>query len=79
MTSFGRQLDFYDVIFTYGIATLTIDGVTSLLQLLDVKNIRKHTRFSLNKSCGELRQSVQDGGIVLDYEGFVHIINLFVC
>ena len=26
---------------TYGIVTLTIDGVTSFLQLLDVQNVRK--------------------------------------
>ena len=60
----------------YGIVTLTIDGVTSFLQLLDVQNVHKYTRFSLNKSCGK---SLQDGGIVIDYEGFVHIFNLFVC
>ena len=54
MTSFGRQLDFHDVIFAYDILTLTIDGVTSLLQLLDVQNMRKTTRFSLNKSYGKL-------------------------
>ena len=27
--------------FTYGIIKLTIDGVTSFLQLLDVQNVRK--------------------------------------
>ena len=35
---------------TYGIVTLTIDGVTSFSQLLDVKIVRNDTRFSLNKS-----------------------------
>ena len=47
------------------------------LQLLDVQTVRKNMRFSLNKSCGKFWQSVQDGGIVIDYEGFVHISNLF--
>ena len=60
-------------------SSITIDGVTSFSQLLDVQNVRKITRFSLNKSCGKLNQSVEDGGIVIDYEGFVHISNLFVC
>ena len=63
---------------TYGIVTLKIDGVTSFLQLLDVQNVRKNTRFSLNKSCGKFLQSVQDGGIVINYEGFVHIL-IFLC
>ena len=64
---------------TYGIVTLTIDGVTSFLQQLDVKNVRINTHFSLNKSCGKFWQSVKDGGIVIFYEGFVHIFNHFVC
>ena len=64
---------------SYDIVTLTIDGVMSFLQLLDVQNIRKNTRFSLNKNCGKFCQSVQDGGLVIDYERFVHIFNLFVC
>ena len=34
-------------------------------------------RFSLNKSCGKFWQSDQDGRIVIDYEGFVRIFNLF--
>ena len=63
----------------YGIVTLTIDGITSFLQLFDVQNVRKNTRFSLNKSCGKFCQSLQDGGIVIYYEGFVYIFNLFVC
>ena len=64
---------------TYGIVTLKIYGVTSFLQLLDVQNVRKNRHFSLNKSCGKFWQFVQDGRIVIDYEGFVHIFNLFVC
>ena len=64
---------------TNGIVTLTIDGVTSILQLLDVQIVRKNMRFSLNKGCGKFLQSVQDDGIAIDYEGFVHIFNLFVC
>ena len=63
---------------TYCIVMLT-DGVTSFLQLLDAQNLCKKMRFSLNKSCGKFWQSVEDGGIVIDYEGFVHIFNLFVC
>ena len=55
---------------------LTIDGVTSFLQLFDVQNVRTNTSFSLNKSCGKFWQYVQDGEIVIDYEGFVHIFNL---
>ena len=64
---------------SYCIETLTIDGVTSILQLLDIQNVRQNTRYSLGKSCGKFLQSVQDGGIFIDYEGFVHIFNLFVC
>ena len=53
MTSFGRQFEFHDVIIIYRIVKLTIDGVMSFLQLLDVQNVRKNTRFSLNKSWGK--------------------------
>ena len=49
---------------------LTIDGVTSFLQLLDGQNVCKNTRFSLNKS---FWQCVQDGGIVIDYEVFIFL------
>ena len=63
----------------YGIVTLTIDGVTSFLQLLDVHYVRKSTRFNLNKNIGIFWQSVQDGVIGIVYAGFVHIFNLFVC
>ena len=64
---------------TYGIVTLAINGVTSFLQLLDVHNVYKFMRFSPDKSCGKFLQSVQDGRIVIDYDGFVHIFNHFVC
>ena len=64
---------------TYGTVTLIIDGVTSFSKLLDIKNAGKNMRFSLNKSSGKFRQSDQDGGIVIDYEGFVRVFNLFVC
>ena len=40
MTSCGRQFEFHDVIYyyiSYGTVTLTIDDLTSFLQLLDVK------------------------------------------
>ena len=60
-------------------SSITIDGVTSNLQLWDVQNERKNTSFSLNKSCGKFWQSIQDGGTVIDYEGFVHIFNLLLC
>ena len=33
----------------YGIVMLTIEGVTSFLQLLDVQYVRKNICFSLNK------------------------------
>ena len=57
----GQGTDQHDVIWvaslifmtpstTYGIETLTIDGVASFLQLLDVQNVRKYMRFSLNNS-----------------------------
>ena len=62
---------------TYGIVTLTIDGVMSFSQLLDIKNVGKNMCFSLNKSCGKFRQSIQDGRIVIDFEGFVRIFNIF--
>ena len=61
---------------TYGIVMLTIDSVTLFLQPLDVQNVCKNTYFSLNKSCGKCWQSVQEGGIIIDYEGFVHIFNI---
>ena len=50
---------------TNGIVTLTIDGVTSFLQLHDVQNIRKNMRFNLNKGCWKLCV------MAIDYEGFV--------
>ena len=37
---------------TYGIVTLTIDGITSFLQLLDVQNVHKYTSYRLNKVAG---------------------------
>ena len=49
-----------------GIVKLTIDGIMSFLQLLDVQNMR----FSLKKGCRKFSQSVQDSGIAIDYEGF---------
>ena len=49
----GLGTDRYDVIYHKHIVALTIDGVTSFLQLLDVQKIRKNMRFSLNKGCGK--------------------------
>ena len=72
----GLGMDQCDVIL-FITSSITLDGVTSFSQLLDVQNVRENTRFSLNKSCGKFWQSFQDSGIVIDYEGFVHIFNLF--
>ena len=63
---------------TYGIVTVTLDGVRSFLQLLNAQNVPKNTRFSLNKSCGKFKQSVQDGGIVIEFKRFVYIFNLLL-
>ena len=53
MTSFYHQFDFFMMSFiTYGIVTLTIDDVTSFLQLSDIQNVRKNTCFSLIKRSG---------------------------
>ena len=47
----------------YSLLTLTTDGVTSFLQLMEIQNVCENTHFSL-----------QDGGI----EGFVHIFLYFL-
>ena len=60
----------------YSIATLTIDGIRSFLQLLDVQNVHKKTSFSLNNIW--VGNSVQDGRFAIDYEGLIHIFNLFM-
>ena len=57
----------------HSLVTLTIDGVTSFLQLTDVQNVRNNTRFRPNKSYGRCKHSVQNGGFVIDSEAFVHI------
>ena len=41
VTSLGRQFDFMTSSIPYSIVTLTMDGVTSFLQRLDVQNVRK--------------------------------------
>ena len=78
MTSFGSQFDFHDV--NYHIWHCNVDKRWRIvvLQLLYVHYVCKSTCFSLNKNSGKFRQSVQDGDIVIDYAGFVHIFNLFV-
>ena len=45
---------------TYSLVILTTDGATSFLQLLDVQNVRKNTRFCPNKSYRKLKHSVQN-------------------
>ena len=81
MTSFGRRFDLHDVI--YHIPPCNFDNRQGnfILQQLDVQNVLKNTLFSPNKSYWKFYQyqSVQDGGIVIDSEDFVHIFNLFVC
>ena len=77
MTSFGRQFDFHDVIYHIRYCNVDSRRIMLFLQLLEVQNVRKNMSFSLNKSHGKFYKSVQDGGIVIDYEGFVHIFNLF--
>ena len=62
---------------TYSLVTLTIVGVTSFSQLMNIQNVRNYTLYSINKSYGKVLQSVQDGGIAMDTEGFVNIFNLF--
>ena len=59
VTSFGRHfLIFMTSSIKYGNLTLTIDGVTSFLQLLDIQNVRKNTHFRLSMSCGKFWQSL---------------------
>ena len=58
---------------TYSLVMFTTDGVMLFLQLMDVQNICLYMRFSPNKIYGKFRRSVQDGGIVIDSEVFVHI------
>ena len=50
MMSIGRQVDFHG--FLYHIQPCNIDNrlCKSFLQLLDVHNVRRNTRFSPNKS-----------------------------
>ena len=50
----------------------------AFLQLLDVQDVRKIMHFSPNKRYGKLLRSVQDGGIVIDSEGFIYIFNFCV-
>ena len=57
---------------------LTEVGVTSFLQLLGVQIYVKILVTVKTRVVGN-SESVQDGWIVIDYEGFVHIFYLFVC
>ena len=50
MTKLSCQFDFHDIIFHVSLVTLTIDGVTPILQLMGIKNINKNMGFSPNKS-----------------------------
>ena len=49
------------------------------LQLMDIQSLHKNKRFIPNKSYKKFEQSVQNGGIVIDSDGFFPISNLFVC
>ena len=49
MKSLGCQLDFMTSSIIYGIVTLTIDGVTSFLQLLYVQIVRKKYTFQFKQ------------------------------
>ena len=60
---------------TYGIFTLTIDGVTSFLQLIDVQNVRKNTHFSLNKSSDSLLKMAESLSTMND----LFIFLIFLC
>ena len=71
MMSFGRQFDFHDII--YHVKPCNVDNrrcYTLILQLSDLQNICKNTCFSPNKSFG-MSKALEDGGIVIDSEGFV--------
>ena len=59
---------------TYGIVTLTIDGVTSFLQLLDVQNVRK-IRVSVQTKVAGISNRLFKMAESL----FVHFFNRFVC
>ena len=63
---------------TYSLVTLTINGVTSFLQLMDVENVRFNTHFSPNKSYMKFKHSVKDGGNVINSEVFIHMLIFFV-
>ena len=58
---------------------MTIDGVTSFLQLLDIQNVHKNMCFSLGKSCGKFCQSAEDGEIVIDNDVPSFIFFIFLC
>ena len=45
---------------TYSLVKLTIDGTTSFLQLMEVQNVRKNTRFSPNKNYGKFLHYVHN-------------------
>ena len=61
---------------TYSLVPLALDGVTSFLQLLVVQNVRKNMHFGPTKVAGN-PSTVQDGRIVINSEGFIHIFDLF--
>ena len=63
---------------TYILVTLTIDGVTSFLQLMDVQKYVK-IRISVQiRVTGNSQNFFQDCRIIVDSELFVHILNLFL-
>ena len=46
--SFGRQFDFMTSFFTYMLVILTLDGVTSFLQLMDIQSVLSKMADSLS-------------------------------
>ena len=75
MTSIGRQFDFHDIIYHKRHCNV---GNRSFYNYWTFKTYLK-IRVSVQTRVAGNSKSVQDGGIVIDCEGFVHIFNLFLC
>ena len=70
------SLIFISSLIMYNLVTLTIDGVTSFLQLIDVQKVKYV--FQSKKELQDFQRSIKDSGIIIDSEEFVHIFNLFM-